>query len=252
MGFYDRDYYRDAPYAGAAGRSPVGSVRMWSVTTWLIVLNVAVFVIDQFLAGSGVRYVLDVVEGGRPRRLMFPPLEGWGHFSAGTALLKFQVWRFVSFQFLHANLLHLLFNMIALYFFGPLIEMYLGSRTRYLAFYLLCGVGGAVAYLALWGFGVLGGGPWVPLVGASAGIFGILIAAAQVAPHATVLIYGILPMRLRTMAWFLLAMSVYVIFTNGRNAGGEAAHFGGAAVGFLLLRYPRALDVLVPERRRLR
>jgi membrane associated rhomboid family serine protease len=89
-------------------------------------------------------------------------------------------------------------------------------------------------------------------VGASAGIFGILIAAAQVAPHATVLIYGVIPMKLRTMAWVLLGVAAYMIFTGGRNAGGEAAHLGGAVVGFLLMQFPRALDVVVPTKRRLR
>lgn len=240
MGLYDRDYMYDAP----ARRSPVGAMRMWSFTTWLIAINVGVFLLDHFLAAGGMHYELRLREGV----IGFPPLEGWGHFSAYTALVKLQLWRFLTFQFLHGGLAHLLFNMIALYFFGPLIESYLGSR-RFLAFYLLSGIGGAVAYLALWGANVLGGMPWVPLVGASAGIFGILIAAAQVAPHATVLIYGIIPMQLRTMAWVLLAIAVYMIFTGGRNAGGEAAHLGGAVVGFLLLRYPRALDVFVPSGR---
>jgi membrane associated rhomboid family serine protease len=243
MGLYDRDYMYDAP----TRRSPVGVMRMWSFTIWLIVINVAVFLLDHFLAAGGLHYELQLREGV----LQFPPLAGLGHFSAQTALMKLQLWRFLTFQFVHGGIGHLLFNMIALYFFGPLIESYLGSR-RFLAFYLLSGIGGAVAYVGLWGFGVLGGGPWIPLVGASAGIFGILIAAARVAPHATVLIYGVIPMQLRTMAWVLLAIAVYMIFTGGRNAGGEAAHLGGAVVGFLLMQYPRALDVIVPTRRRLR
>jgi membrane associated rhomboid family serine protease len=81
------------------------------------------------------------------------------------------------------------------------------------------------------------------LIGASAGVFGILVAAAQVLPNATVLIYGFIPARLRTVALVLLGVAIYTVFTNGRNAGGEAAHLGGAAVGYLLIRNQRWLGV---------
>ena len=112
-------------------------------------------------------------------------------------------------------------------------------------FYLICGMAGAFSYLVLWGFNLLGGGPWVPLVGASAGIFGVLIASALVAPDVTVLLWGIVPLKMRTLAWGLLAFAVYsVFFRAATNAGGEAAHLGGALVGFLLIRYPRPLNVL--------
>jgi membrane associated rhomboid family serine protease len=66
------------------------------------------------------------------------------YWDDATGLRGFEFWRFISFQFLHANLSHLLFNMIGLYFFGSIVEQYLGSK-RYLAFYLLCGVAGAAA-----------------------------------------------------------------------------------------------------------
>ena len=131
--------------------------------------------------------------------------------------------------------------MFALFFFGPLIESYLGSR-RYLAFYLLCGMAGPVAYIGLWATHVLIGSAWVPLVGASAGIFGVLIAGATVAPNSEVLIWGVLPMKLRTFAWVLLGIAVYTIFSAGHNAGGQAAHLGGAAAGYVLIRYRHLLD----------
>jgi membrane associated rhomboid family serine protease len=126
--------------------------------------------------------------------------------------------------------------MLALYIFGPMVEQHLGSR-RFVRFYLICGMGGAVAYLGLWAKGILIGDAWQPLVGASAGIFGVLIAAAQVAPEATVmLVFPPIPMRLRTLAWAFIANAVYTVFTRGHNAGGEAAHLGGAIVGFLLMQ----------------
>jgi membrane associated rhomboid family serine protease len=237
MGLDQRDYVR-LDYAPRPPRM-FAQFRIASVTTILIVINVAVFVIDQLLFRGGHSVTLKI---NQMPVATFSPLEWWGHFSALTAIQGVQLWRFITFQFLHANLMHLVFNMIALYMFGPMVETYLG-RSRYLAFYLLCGVAGAVSYLVLWMTHVLVGYPWVPLVGASAGIFGVLIAASRVAPNATVLIYGIVPMRMKTMAWVFVGIAVYTVFTGGHNAGGEAAHLGGAILGYLLIANPRALDV---------
>jgi membrane associated rhomboid family serine protease len=239
MGIYDRDYVR------RPGGSGVGQLRMLSATAWLIIINVAVFVIDNLLARAGVVYQ-QRIDGQMVVFNNMGPLTAFGHFSLLLGVEKFEVWRFITFQFLHAGLMHIAFNMIALYFFGPLVESYLGLR-RYIAFYLLCGIGGPIAYIILWASGFLIASPVVPLIGASAGIFGVLIAAAQIAPTATVLIYGILPMQLRTLAWVLLGVAVYtVLFYGGSrtgNAGGEAAHLGGAAVGFILIRNTQWLNI---------
>jgi membrane associated rhomboid family serine protease len=132
--------------------------------------------------------------------------------------------------------------MIALYFFGPMVESHLGSR-RYLAFYLLCGIMGAAAYVLLWLPGVLVSAPWIPLVGASAGIFGVLIAGATIAPDtAVMLLFPPIPMSLRTLAWILIGIGVLTIVLGGPNAGGQAAHLGGAALGYLLIRRPNLLN----------
>jgi membrane associated rhomboid family serine protease len=253
MGIYDRDYLRDEPAGGfyrgprAAGwRGGVGSVRMWSITTWLIVINCVVFVLDLVITAQ-----VGVVDPfGNVGSMTIHPLKQLGEFSVTMAIFHLQLWRLITFQFLHSGAEHILFNMIGLYFFGPMIEDYLGSK-RYLAFYLLCGVAGPIFYVALWAMGFLAQGASTPLVGASAGIFGVLIAAAQVAPDSTVLVYGILPMRLRTMAWVLLAIAAYAVFFGGprSNAGGQAAHLGGAAAGYLLINNQRWLNVFDFRRR---
>ena len=187
----------------------------------------------------------------------------WGYFSTARALVSwdatlgfvgFEFWRFISFQFLHANLTHLLFNMIGLFFFGSVVEKYLGSK-RYLAFYLLCGIMGACAYLLLNVLGLavfkLTGQDWIPgllfnnpetvLVGASAGVFGVIMAAAFLIPNATVLLFFILPMRLSTLAYGLLAIALLGVLLGWNNAGGEAAHIGGAIAGFYFIRRPHHL-----------
>jgi membrane associated rhomboid family serine protease len=230
MGIYDRDYYRDSPPRGGFGMFSI-----LSVNGWLIILNVAVFLIDVLTT----RYFID----DYGRRLVWQPVKELGYFSKTMAIDHLQLWRFVTFQFLHANLGHIFANMLSLFLFGPIVENYLGRR-RYLGFYLLCGCSGAVAYLLLLMIGVLQGAD-VPLVGASAGIFGVLVAGAILAPDVTImLLFPPIPMRLKYMALILVAWAAYTAFTNGSNAGGQAAHLGGALLGFVLIRHPHSLDFL--------
>jgi membrane associated rhomboid family serine protease len=208
---------------------------MWSVNTWIIIINIAVFVLDGVFLRVfeiGVNYL-----GGG-----MGPLKYIGHFSTATAIYELQVWRFITFQFLHAGIFHIFFNMLVLYFFGPMIESYLGSK-RFLGFYLICGAAGAVAYLVLWVGGILLSNPAVPLIGASAGVFGVLIAGARIAPNTQVmLLIPPIPVSLRTLAWVLIGIAAFMVLTRGRNAGGEAAHLGGAAAGFMLIIRPHVLD----------
>ena len=69
-------------------------------------------------------------------------LRQWGYFSVTEGIHRFQIWRWLTYQFLHHDFWHLLFNMIGLYFFGPLMERWWGSR-RFLGFYLMCGFSAA-------------------------------------------------------------------------------------------------------------
>ena len=210
-------------------------------------------------------------EAGNSRKVQTPlfedvvingPIWVYGYFSTATALLQldefwglrgFEVWRFISFQFLHANFTHLLFNMIGLYFFGSLVEQYLGGK-RYLAFYLLCGMAGAASYLLLnftgWTVLQLTGkefpvllmnDPGTPLVGASAGVFGVVIASAFLVPNARVLLFFVIPMRLSTLAYGMVGIALLRVVLGVDNAGGEAAHIGGALAGFWLIRHPQVL-----------
>lgn len=192
-----------------------------------------------------------------------PAIWTLGYFSTAKALVQFvpgswmplglEVWRFITFQFLHANIWHLLFNMFGLYFFGSLVEQYLGSK-RYLAFYLLCGIAGAAAYLVLnftgWSVFTLTGrqlplllvnDPGTPLVGASAGVFGVIMASAFLVPNATVYAFMVIPIRLSLLAYGLVGFALLTVLFGGNNAGGEAAHIGGAIAGWWFIRHPHSL-----------
>lgn len=258
MGLYDRHYVREtgADYRGFGGDAfPSGLSGMsgWSFNTWLIIINVAIFVIDVLLAPAmhGDVFIYNPKLGiDEPYRMGL--IQYVGYFSTTMALGHWQVWRLFTFQFLHAHVWHLFFNMLALYWFGPMVEHYLGSR-RYLAFYLLSGCGGALLYLILNVGGLLYAqatgtrapfllvnDPRMPLVGASAGIFGVLFAAAYLRPNQiiTLLLFFVLPlsMRIRTLAYGLLVIALFVLYTGRQNAGGEAGHIGGALVGAFLIR----------------
>ncbi len=249
MAFSDRPYYGEQQSYGGGGGSAIPRPNMWSVTAWLLLINIAVFVLDKILMKGGWAFGLDL--GGAI--VPMGPLELIGHLSATTAIEHLQVWRFITFQFLHADMGHIFGNMLALFFFGPFVERHLGSR-RFLGFYLLCGLAGGVLYMLLWGLGMLIGDPRIPfllsgspaspMVGASAGIFGILVAAATVAPNMQVmLLFPPIPMKLKTLVWVFLGIAIFTVATTGHNAGGEAAHLGGAALGYLLIRRPQVLNI---------
>ena len=177
--------------------------------------------------------------------VLWPPLASWGYFSTDLGVRHVQLWRFVTFQFLHQGVAHVAFNMFVLYFFGPMIEEHLGRR-RYLAFYLMCGVGGALLFVLLGALGFRGTTAAVdvqPLIGASAGVFGVLIAAARISPDEVVDVYGSIPLKLKTVAWIFIAIAVATVLFRWSNAGGEAAHLGGAILGFILIRRPDWLNV---------
>jgi membrane associated rhomboid family serine protease len=202
------------------------------VVKWLLVINAVVFILEHLgLGGSG-----DLSDSAVWR---------WGAFNRAEGLAGFELWRLLSFQFLHADLLHLLFNMFALYQFGPIVERWWRSR-RFLAFYLLSGVAGAMFYVLLSGvLGVLESGPEVWLVGASAGIFAVLIGTAMIAPDLRVmLMFPPIEMSMRTLALVFVGIATFMIISRGENAGGEAGHLGGVIAGYLLMKFPGVLDRL--------
>lgn len=243
--------------------NPTISAREWAAIDQSILVPDPGYTItarDQFgkpYLGFKVLY-LETSQGRTPvARQHFqsmPLLRSFLHFSTQRGFLRVEFWRLIGFQFLHAGLMHLVFNMMGLYFFGPMVERYLGGK-RYLAFYLLCGIFGALMYclLNVGGWittlagsnvqipGLLFNSPSTPLIGASAGVFGVLMAGAFLAPNTMVLLFFILPMRLATLAYAFVIIALVNVIFGGHNAGGEAGHLGGAIAGFYFIRHPHHL-----------
>jgi hypothetical protein len=101
-------------------------------------------------------------------------------------------------------------------------------------------VAGALAYTLLVTVGWLGSGV---LVGASAGIFGIIVALIVIAPDMRVmLLIPPVPLKMKTLGLIMLGVGIYTVITAGNNAGGEAGHLGGALLGYFLMKNPRLLN----------
>lgn len=256
MGIADRDYNRSANAPSPARR---GLTMVWV----LIIANTVIHAVRVFLGN-----LMQVQDRFRPGHI-----EDWivniGHFSTGRALFFYhpthpggplgvaivlEVWRFVSYQFLHADWFHLFFNMFGLFVFGPIVEEVVGRR-KFLAFFLVCGIFGAIAYVALnlLGQGIMlatGGqplafqipgvlfyNPLVPLVGASAGVFGVIMACAYVAPNTRIDIpIPPITVRMKPLAYTYLGIAAAQLLLGSSNAGGEAAHVGGALAGYFFVR----------------
>lgn len=221
MGMMDRDYYdNERRRAGPLGQ-------LTPVVKWLLISNVSIWLLDTLIKGN-------LADG---------PLREFGAFSVQSAIFGGQIWQFVTFQFLHGFIGHLLFNCITLFFFGPIMERWWDSK-KFIIYYLLCGIGGALFYTLLVSIGFLRDSNFQSsLVGASAGIYGILIGAAMSAPDLRVrLLFPPIELTLRQLAIALLAISVaMVILPFGTNQGGEAGHLGGAIFGFMMMRFPHWL-----------
>jgi membrane associated rhomboid family serine protease len=161
----------------------------------------------------------------------------WPLGSARAGLPPFEPWQLITYAFLHSGWLHILSNMFAVYMFGPDCESLLGSR-RFSIYYLTCVVGAAVCQLLVtqYLYPALG-----PTVGASGGIFGILLLYGMAFPHRQLLLlFPPIPMP----AWlFVTLYGLYELWLGvSRTQQGVAhfAHLGGMASGYLLILYWRA------------
>jgi membrane associated rhomboid family serine protease len=202
-------------------------------TQALIIVNVLVYLL-QLATGD-----LLVLAFG-----LWPPSGGFAAQVEPTG--HFQLWQLVSYAFLHGSPWHLFFNMLALFMFGSDIERVWGNR-RYLVYYFVCVVSAALAQLLL--AGMSGGVPY-PTIGASGGVFGLLLAFGMMFPRRmVVLIFPPIPMP----AWLLVTLfgALELLYgITGTQAGvAHFAHLGGMAGGFLLIQYWRGRLPIKPGRR---
>ncbi len=216
MSIYDRDYAREQ-YGGSYGRQVRFALPpLTPVVKWLLIINVVVFVASYMIPALGNLFFI------------------WFSVLPETVGMSLQIWRLISYQFLHGGFWHIVLNMLILYFFGPMLEGKWGSK-RFLVFYLICGAMGGILYTLLVFVGVLKVGI---LIGASGAIYGLLAAGAILYPNMRVYFFGIFPLPFYVLA-IILACFNFMSVTQSPNAGGEAAHLAGMAAGAVYVLWPR-------------
>ncbi len=159
-------------------------------------------------------------------------------FAFVPRLVFSQPWTVVTYMFLHADFMHVFFNMFMLFFFGPRLEQRLGGRG-FLWLYFLSGIGGAALTFAF--------DRNVSMIGASGAVYGIVAGFAYLWPRERIYIWGVLPVE----AWLLAMFAVGASLWSGITGGGNVAHFahlGGLAFGYGYVRW-KALQTQVRKKR---
>lgn len=189
-----------------------------TVTRALLIVNVVMFVLDEMSDRILTMY------------LALWPL---GTMSMTGGAASFQPWQVITYSFLHGNLTHIFLNMFALYMFGGELERLFGQK-RYFNLYFISVISAALMQLA---FAEVAGGDPYPTVGASGGVFGLLLAYAMYFPRRTlILLFPPIPMP----AW--LFVTIYALIelysgVTGTSAGvAHFAHLGGMLGAWLLIR----------------
>ena len=178
------------------------------LTPWvkrLLIANAAIFLL-MWISGSAGFFVEWFAF--RPSRILTRP------------------WGALTYMFLHAGFWHVFINMLMLFFFGLPLERRWGSR-EFIKYYLLCGLGGvALSFLF----------QSSSIIGASAAVYGLMVAFAMTWPDAPIYIWGIFPVKAKWLAAFLFVVSTLSAFGGGGDGIAHFAHLGGLVTGFVYLR----------------
>ncbi len=157
-------------------------------------------------------------------------LPWWEFALSSDGIQHFKVWQLVTYMFLHANVMHILFNMYGLYLFGNYVLTRLGTR-RFLILYFLSGISGAGLWL------LFNWGSMSPVIGASGAVFGIMMAAAMFYPNMRImLIFPPIPMTLKTFVAVFAAIEVFSELSNMQGGVAHLAHMGGFLGAFVYIR----------------
>jgi membrane associated rhomboid family serine protease len=221
MGIHDRDYYREDSGGFSLGK--------WSATNWLVLATCAVFVLQMLTQ--------DFTNGRRHES----PIEKFGVYST-ERILQGEAWRLLTCVFLHADLWHLAFNMLVLWWAGSRIEELYG-RTEFTCFYLFSGAFANLIRFALEAANVL---PPSLALGASGAVMAVLVLYAFHDPYHKVSLFFVVTVPLWFCVVLYIAFDLLGALGMGRDGIGHVAHLGGALFGFLYWRTSFRFHRLVP------
>lgn len=195
----------------------------------LIIINIIVFL---FL---GVLLVFSRIGGAEG---FFEAI--YNQFSIPPTLAEFltRPWTIITYSFAHSlsGIFHILFNMLVLYWFSRLVLEYLGNQ-KVISLYVVGALSGGIAYLLVYNtipFYIQSADNISGMVGASAAVYAIVVAAATLAPNYTFYLLFLGPVKIKYIAAFYIVLSF--LGSVGANAGGNVAHLGGALMGYVYIK----------------
>ena len=205
-------------------------------------------VIKNLLIINGLFFLAQMAQGSPISQILYNWLALWPIDAPDSVLTSqgyravgdFWPWQLVTYSFLHGDLFHLLFNMFGLWMFGVRIENSWGSK-RFAIFYFVCVIGAALIQLL-----VTIGSP-IATVGASGGVYGILMAFGMMFPDDVIYLNFLFPIKAK---WFVIGMIGISVFSGISGAQSNVAHFahlGGMVFGFFLMLYWRGKLPIQPK-----
>lgn len=200
---------RMSTYTAEEGR-PAG---LTPAVQWLLIANVAVYFLQRTVVQPEM-------------------MATWFGFAPAQVVTRW--WTPITYAFVHGDLLHILFNMIALWQFGPRVESLFGTK-RFVWFYAWCALGGAALHALFVRDGMM--------IGASAAVMGIMYAFAHAWPRTMLLFFGVVPMRITWYIWGFALVSAFLGFTSQGAGVAHFAHLGGMLTAMVLVRLPSARKI---------
>ncbi len=188
---------------------------------WLLIANGVIFLLDALVGRVSPGAGLDIT-------IVFSLIP--------AAVMHGYIWQVVTYSFLHGGLWHLLGNMLMLWMFGSQFETDWGT-SRFLEFYFFCVVGAALSTIVIAYTGLLGLTPSTPTIGASGGIYGILLAYGIIYANREIMLFPI-PFTIKAK-YFVIGLIFITLYLSVSGPGGIAyvAHLGGLLFGFLFIRF---------------
>ncbi len=225
----DRDYMQD-PYT--PGRQTFGQSGGLTGNKILMILLVGIYVVQMIMIrGFGL------------------PVNSYLGLEPDAVVYQFSVWQPFTYMFFHPlpenwGLWILIFNLIGLFFFGPLLESRWG-RTKYLLFFFSAGVFAALVYVPVASLFRTASNT---VLGAMGPVLAVLVASAMSRPNMPVLLFFVLPVKMKYMIWLFIGMDVFILFQDGYTSIARTVpHLAGAAFGFIYFLYHTEIDRFLDE-----
>ena len=184
----------------------------------LLLANAAVFVV-AFL-GRGIEVNLGAGYGSLTDYISY--------FGAFMPRVPLELWRYVTYMFIHVDFMHFFFNMLMLWMFGSEVAEWMGTR-HFVSMYFFCGIFAALFSFFMCLLGLTNN----PIIGASGALMGIFVAYYKFFPERMLLMFFIIPMKIKHAMWVMIALDIF--FANSGDMIAHFAHLGGVVAGFLYM-----------------